>query len=147
MERKQRQLAEEQKKKEEKKKELKRLQNEQLRKQEDEITVAETEQRKALGAFGVLLQETEGKLSDAIKAGNMEQVSVAHALEIARKRMSEACTDVVLTKRNVTLTHLCTRSPHRQRKRSPASMMGKSDDVHIALNYGTDYIILSHFQS
>ena len=85
LERKQRQLAEEQKKKrrrkeEEKKNELKRLETEKLHKQEGEITVAETEQRKALSASGVLLQEAEGKLSDAIKAGNMDQISVAHAM-------------------------------------------------------------------
>ena len=43
---------------------------------------------------GVLLQEAEGKLSDAIKAGNMDQISVAHAIEIARKRMSEATNEL-----------------------------------------------------
>ena len=96
LERKQRQLAEEQKKKEEeKKKELKRLETEKLHEQEGEITVAETEQRKALSASGVLLQEAEGKLSDAIKAGNMDQISVAHAMiEIARKRMNEATNEL-----------------------------------------------------
>ena len=82
-------------KEEEKKKELRRLESEQLQKQEHEISVAETEQWKALSASGVLLQEAEGKLSDAIKAGNMDQISVAHAmLEIARKRMSEATTEL-----------------------------------------------------
>ena len=111
-----------------------------MQKQEGDITVAETEQRKALSASGVLLQEAEGKLLDAIKAGNMDQIiSVAHAMiEIARKRMSEATNcqhwllkeNVVLTKRNATLTHLSTRSRHRQRKRSPVSLIGKSDDVH-----------------
>jgi len=92
LERKQRQLEEEKKKKEEeKKKELRHLESEQLQKQEHEISVAETKQRKALSASGVLLQEAEGKLSDTIKAGNMDQISVAHAmLEIARKWMSEA---------------------------------------------------------
>ena len=90
--RKQRETEKKQKKKEEEKqKELRRLESEQLKKQESEITVAETEQRQALSASGVLLQEAEGKLSDAIKAGNMDQISVAHAMiEIARKRMSEA---------------------------------------------------------
>lgn len=96
LERKQQQLAEEQKKKEEeKKKELRRQETEKLHKQEGEITVAESEQRKALSASGVLLQEAEGKLSDAIKAGNMDQISVAHAMiEIARKRMNEATTEL-----------------------------------------------------
>ena len=101
LERKQQQLAEEQKKKEEeKKKELRKLETEQLQKQEGEITVAEMEQRKALSASGVLLQEAEQKLSDAIKAGNMDQISVAHAMiEIARKRMS-AATDELSTLAN-----------------------------------------------
>ena len=50
------QLAEEQKKKEEEKKqELKRLETEKLQKQEGELTVTETEQRKALSASGVLM--------------------------------------------------------------------------------------------
>jgi len=41
------------------------------------------------------LQEAEGNFSDAIKASNMDQISVAHAmLEIARKRMSEATTEL-----------------------------------------------------
>jgi len=47
--------------------------------EEHEITVAETEKWKALSASGVLLQEAEGKLSDAIKAGNMDPISVAYA--------------------------------------------------------------------
>jgi len=82
-------------KEEEEKKELRRLESEQLQKHEHEISVAETEQRKALSASGVLLQEAEGKLSDAIKAGNMDQISVTHAmLEIALKRMSEATTEL-----------------------------------------------------
>jgi len=128
--------------------ELRRLETEQLQKQAGEITVAETAQRKALSASGVLLQDAEGKLLDVIKAGNMDQIiSVAHAMiEIARKRMSEATNcqqwllkeNVVLTKRNVTLTRLCTRS-HRRRKRSPVSLIGKNDDVHGCPIYGTEY--------
>jgi len=96
LEHKQRQLAEEQKKKEEeKKKELRRLETENLQKKEREITVAEMEQRKTLSASGVLLQEAEGKLSDAIKAGDMDQISVAHAMiEIARKRMNTATNEL-----------------------------------------------------
>jgi len=77
-------------KEEEKKKELRRLESEQLQKQEHEISVAETEQRKTLSASGVLLQEAEGKLSDAVTAGNMDQISVAHVmLEIACKWMNK----------------------------------------------------------
>jgi len=36
------------------------------------------------------LHEAEGKLSDAVKAGSMDQIDVAHTkIGIARKRMSE----------------------------------------------------------
>jgi len=78
-----------------KKKELRRLETEKLHKQEGEIKVAEMEQRKALSASGVLLQEAEGKLSDAIKAGNMDQKSVVHAMiKIARKQMNEATNEL-----------------------------------------------------
>jgi hypothetical protein len=47
---------------------------------EGAIGSSEKEQRNFLHSSGVLLKEAETKLSDSIKAGNMDQISVAHGL-------------------------------------------------------------------
>jgi hypothetical protein len=84
-------LEEAQKREVEKVKEAKRKTLEMLTKQESDINVAEKEQRNILRGSGKLLEEAEGKLKDAIKAGNIDQISVAHGLlEVARKRMDLA---------------------------------------------------------
>lgn len=80
--------AEEQKKKEheQSKKDL-----DELQKRQSVISSEEKEQRNLIHGAGVLLKEAEAKLSDAIKIGNMDQISVAHGLiEVARKRMDSA---------------------------------------------------------
>jgi len=42
-----------------------------------------------------LLQEVEAKLSEAIKAGDLDKTAVAHdLLEIGRKRLTQATTDL-----------------------------------------------------
>lgn len=84
--------AEEQKKREhEQLMETQRKELDHLHKQHSEISSSEKEQRNLLHGAGALLKEAEEKLSDAIKAGNMDQISVAHGLlEVARKRMDSA---------------------------------------------------------
>lgn len=64
---------------------------EKMAKLENELCVKEKEQHNILNACAKLLQEAEGKLSDAIKAGNTDQLGVSHGLlEVARKRMDGA---------------------------------------------------------
>ena len=84
--------AEAQKKiEEDKKKELSRKSLEKLKKEDVEISIAETEQRSILKGSEALLKEAEKKLSDAIKSGDMDMVSVGHGLlEVARSRMDGA---------------------------------------------------------
>jgi len=81
--------AEERKKQEDKKfKESHRKDVDKLRKEEGEISLSEKEQRHLLHGSGVLLQETDYTLSESIKAGNIDHISVAYGLlEVERKRM------------------------------------------------------------
>ena len=73
------------------KKELQRKDFEKLRKEDVDISKSEKEQHNILKGSVSLLTEAEGKLADAIKAGNMEMISVAHGLlEVARCRMDSA---------------------------------------------------------
>ena len=45
-------------------------------------------QRNLLHGSGVLLKDAESTMSESIKGGNMDQISVTHGLlEVARKRM------------------------------------------------------------
>lgn len=84
--------AEEQKKRQEKrKKEMQRQETDKLTKEEGEITAAEKEQHNLLSGSGALLKEAETKLAEAIRAGNMDNISIAHGLlEVARCRMNAA---------------------------------------------------------
>lgn len=62
-----------------------------LQKQQSVISSAENEQRNLIHGAGVLLKEAVAKLSDAIKIGSMDQISVAHGLiEVAQKHMDSA---------------------------------------------------------
>jgi hypothetical protein len=92
LEKKLKKLADEKKKMEDaKRSEQQRKDAQLLLKEETDITVAEKEQRNVIASAGSLLKEAETKLSDAIKAGDLDKISVAHGLlEIARKRTSEA---------------------------------------------------------
>ena len=55
----------------------------------------EKEQQNVLKSAQVLICDSESKLADAVKHGDMDQVSVAHGLlEIARKRTATATTEL-----------------------------------------------------
>jgi len=96
MQKQQQKEAEEQKKIADKKGIKQRRKNaKMLKKEEDGITTAEKEQRTILSSLGALLQEAEAKLSEAIKAGDLDKIAVAHGLlEIGRKRLTPATTDL-----------------------------------------------------
>ena len=71
-----------------------------------------------------MLKEAEAKLSDAIKAGSMDNISVAHGLlEVARKRMDTATDELpkLATKRNT-----C----HDKQKRHLSVMAGNGKSAH-----------------
>ena len=66
-----------------------------LRKEEADIKESEKEQCSILSSSGSLLQEAEAKLNEAIKAGDLDKIAVAHGLlEIGRKRLTQATTDL-----------------------------------------------------
>jgi hypothetical protein len=92
LEKKLKKLADEKKKMEDaKRSEQQRKDAHLLLKEETYITVAEKEQRNVIASAGSFLKEAETKLSDAIKAGDLDKIYVAHGLlEIARKRTNEA---------------------------------------------------------
>lgn len=67
-----------------------------LRAEDEKLAKAEVEQRNILRSTASLLKEAEGKLSEAIKSGNMDTTAVAHGLlEVARKRMDDANSELV----------------------------------------------------
>jgi 5-methylthioribose kinase len=108
---KQRLKAEAEKKKEELKKreEVKKELNK-LREEEKLVVKSEAEQRNLLSSSVTLLHEAEKKLSDAIKSGSLDSISIAHGLlEVARKRMDEA---------NRELACLATNDKHVKRSKS-----------------------------
>ena len=56
---------------------------------------AEKEQHNAILRSNAILKEAEEKLSVAVKAGNLDEIAIAHGLlEIGRKRISEATTEL-----------------------------------------------------
>ena len=56
-----------------------------LRKEEADIKESEKDQSNILSSSGSLLQEAEAKLKEAIKAGDLDKIAVAHGLlEIGR---------------------------------------------------------------
>jgi hypothetical protein len=62
-----------------------------FREEEKLVVKSEAEQRNLLSSSVTLLHEAEKKLSDAIKSGSLDSISIAHGLlEVARKRMDEA---------------------------------------------------------
>lgn len=66
-----------------------------IREQETKLLTIEKEQHNVLKSAQVLICDSESKLADAIKHGDMDQVSVAHGLlEIARKRTATATTEL-----------------------------------------------------
>jgi len=116
---------EEQKKREhEQLMESKRKELDQLHKQQAEISLSEKKQHNLLHGAGVLLKEAEAKLSGAIKAGNMDNISVAHGLlEVARERMDTATDELskLATKQNT-----C----HDKQKRHLSVMTGNGKSAH-----------------
>ena len=92
-------LEEEKKKEERKMKEMliceQQLAAEEQKKGEErkkkEIMVAMKEQHNLFSGSGALLKEAETELAEAIRAGNMDNISIAHGLlEVARHRINEA---------------------------------------------------------
>jgi hypothetical protein len=64
---------------------------EKIQQQEIELLATEKEQHNILKSAEVLLKESESKLGDAIKVGDVDLVSVAHGLlEVARTRTASA---------------------------------------------------------
>ena len=62
-----------------------------IREQKTKLFATEKEQHNILKSAQVLFCESESKLADAIKHGDMDRVSVAHSfLEVARKRTDAA---------------------------------------------------------
>lgn len=81
-----------------------------FREEEKLVVKSEAEQRNLLSSSVTLLHEAEKKLSDAIKSGSLDSISIAHGLlEVARKRMDEA---------NRELACLATNDKHVKRGKS-----------------------------
>lgn len=68
---------------------------EKLQKLEIELLAVKEEQHNILKSSGKILHEAEQKLSDAIKAGDIDRIGISHGLlEVARKRMDAATTEL-----------------------------------------------------